>query len=190
VSAPNLFAVDWSKIPPPVDDGAANHLTATRLPELALLSTAGGLVSLAQLSGRSVVFAYPMTGQPGVALPDGWDEIPGARGCTPQSCGFRDHFTDLKAAGGNAVFGLSTQPRDYQQEAAQRLHLPFPLLSDWNLSLTTALKLLVLTVDGVTLLKRLAMVIDGGVISKVFYPVFPPDRNASDVVAWLAENPT
>jgi peroxiredoxin len=139
--------------------------------------------------GRVVVYAYPMTGQPGTALPDGWDQIPGARGCTPQACSFRDHFALLRSAGADAVFGLSTQESAYQQEAAARLHLPFPLLSDRRLELARALGLPTMTVDGRMLLKRLALVIDDARITTVFYPVFPPDRNASDVLAWLKANP-
>ena len=139
--------------------------------------------------GRTVVYAYPRTGQPGAALPTGWDDIPGARGCTPQSCAFRDHFADLKSADVSHVFGLSTQDNAYQTEAAERLHLPFPLLSDDKLALATALKLPTMQVEDMTLLKRMALVIDDARITHVFYPVFPPDRNASDVLAWLQAHP-
>ena len=132
-----------------------------------------------------MVYIYPRTGVPGVELPPGWDEIPGARGCTPQSCGFRDHFAELKRLGVAQLYGLSTQDTAYQQEAASRLHLPFAILSDEKLALTRALKLPTFVTSGMTLLKRMALVIDDGVISKVFYPVFPPDKNAADVVAWL-----
>jgi peroxiredoxin len=137
------------------------------------------------LVGRTVLYIYPRTGVPGVDLPPGWDDIPGARGCTPQSCSFRDHFAELKALGVDHVFGLSTQDTDYQREAAERLHLPFPLLSDAELKFTRALKLLTFTVVGMTLLKRMVFVIDDGVIAKVFYPVFPPDQSAAEVVDWL-----
>ena len=137
------------------------------------------------LAGRTVLYIYPRTGVPGVDLPPGWDDIPGARGCTPQSCGFRDHFAELKALGVSHVFGLSTQDTDYQREAAERLHLPFPILSDAKLALTNALDLPIFTVAGMTLLKRVVIVIDDGVIAKVFYPVFPPDQSAAEVVAWL-----
>jgi peroxiredoxin len=172
-------------IPAPQDDGATDHLTGRRLPDLALPATSGGAVNLAKLKGRSVLYLYPRTGVPGVDLPPGWNEIPGARGCTPQSCGFRDHFAELKQLGVAQVFGLSTQDTAYQQEAASRLHLPFPILSDATLAFTEALKLPTFGVAGMTLLKRMALVIDDGVITKVFYPVFPPDRNAADVVAWI-----
>lgn len=189
VAQPNLLAVDWSKIPAPVDDGAARHLPGTRLPDVPLAATDGKQISLSQLCGRTILYIYPMTGQPGVSLPIGWDEIPGARGCTPQSCSFRDHHAELLAAGASHVFGLSTQDTAYQREAAGRLHLLFPLLSDAGLTLATALKLPSMEVDGKTLFKRMALVIDDGVITKVFYPVFPPNRNASDVLAWMGENP-
>jgi peroxiredoxin len=187
---PNLLQVDWSKIPAPQDDGAARHLEGAMLPDLALPATDGRAVSLAKCQGRTVVYAYPRMGKPGqIALVDGWDEIPGARGCTPQSCAFRDHFGELKAAGVAQVFGLSTQDTAYQAEAVARLHLPFAILSDEGGSLTRALGLPTLEVAGLTLLKRLAMVADDGRITKVFYPVFPPDRNAGDVLAWLKVNP-
>jgi peroxiredoxin len=152
---------------------------------LTLAATDGTRVNLSKLNGRTVVYAYPRTGVPGKPLPDGWDAIPGARGCTPQSCAFRDHFTELKALGVGQLYGLSTQDTAYQGEAAARLHLPFPLLSDADLKLQRALALPVFEVAGMTLLKRLTLVIRDGVIEKVFYPVFPPDRNAADVVAWL-----
>lgn len=186
---PNLLGVDWSKIPAPADDGAMAHLTGTRLPSVALPTTAGTVVTLADIPGRAVVFGYPMTGQPGVALPGGWDDIPGARGCTPQSCAFRDHHAELIAAGASATFGLSTQDTAYQREAAVRLHLPFPLLSDEALALTKAARLPTMEVHGRMLLKRFALVLDDGVVTHVFYPVFPPDRNAGDVLAWLVGNP-
>jgi peroxiredoxin len=147
-------------------------------------------VSLARCNGRTVVYAYPRMGKPGqIALVDGWDEIPGARGCTPQSCAFRDHFRELASAGAAQVFGLSTQDTAYQVEAVERLHLPFAILSDERLAFSRALRLPTMEVANLTLLKRLAMVIDDGRISKVFYPVFPPDRNAEDVLAWLKANP-
>ena len=172
-------------IPAPQDDGGARHLVGMKLPDLALPATSGGPVNLAKLEGRTVVYIYPRTGVPGVALPPGWDEIPGARGCTPQSCGFRDHFAELKRLGVAQLYGLSTQDTVYQQEAVSRLHLPFPILSDEKLALTKALKLPTFVTSGMTLLKRMALAIDDGVIVKVFYPVFPPDRSAADVVAWL-----
>ena len=172
-------------IPVPQDDGAARHLTGMKLPDLALPATRGGAINLALLAGRSVLYIYPRTGVPGVDLPPGWDDIPGARGCTPQSCGFRDHFAELKTLGVSHLFGLSTQDTDYQREAAERLHLPFAILSDAKLAFARALNMPTFSVAGMMLLKRMALVIDDGVIDKVFYPVFPPDQNAADVVAWL-----
>ena len=172
-------------LPAPQDDGAARHLPGTPVPDVSLMATDGTPVNLSRLKGRIVVYAYPRTGRPGQPLPDGWDAIPGARGCTPQSCGFRDHFAEMKHAGADELFGLSTQEPDYQREAAERLHLPFRLLSDAGLELTRALNLPTFTVDGMTLLKRLTLVIDQGVIRFVFYPVFPPDKNAETVLAWL-----
>jgi peroxiredoxin len=179
-----------SDIPVPQDDGAADHLTGMALPDLALPATDGAPVNLSALNGRTVVYVYPRTGVPGVDPPDGWDQIPGARGCTPQSCAFRDHFGALTALGVAHVFGLSTQDTAYQQEAASRLHLPFPLLSDEALAFADALRLPTFTAAGMTLLKRMALVIDDGAIAKVFYPVFPPDKNAEDVIAWLQASRT
>ena len=174
-----------AELPVPTDDGAAAHLAGQKLPALALPATDGSRVDLAKLAGRTVVYIYPRTGVPGRAMPEGWDAIPGARGCTPQSCSFRDHFAELKALGVAQLYGLSTQDSDYQREAAQRLKLPFAILSDANFALTRALKLPTFAVAGMTLLKRMALIIDDGVISKVFYPVFPPDKNAEEVIAWL-----
>lgn len=185
----DLFAVDWSRIPAPPDDARAAHLEGMRVASVTLAATSGGTVDLAALAGRSVVYTYPMTGRPGVALPEGWDMIPGARGCSPQSCGFRDHMADLRAAGAAHVFGLSTQDTPYQREAAERLQLPFPLLSDERLELAHAMRLPTLQVDGRTLLARSAWVVDEARISRVFYPVFPPDRNAGDVLDWLRSHP-
>ncbi|HEY1365173.1 MAG TPA: peroxiredoxin [Xanthobacteraceae bacterium] len=174
-------------LPAPQDDGAARHLPARRLPALALPATDGSQVDLSRLSGRTVVYIYPRTGVPGQAMPAGWDAIPGARGCTPQSCSFRDHFAELKQLGVAHLYGLSTQDTGYQQEAAERLHLPFPLLSDATLAFTRALDLPTFSAAGMVLLKRMTLVIEDGAITKVFYPVFPPDRNAAEVVAWLRE---
>ncbi len=175
-------------LPVPQDDGAARHLAGRRMPDLALPATDGARVNLARLSGRTVVYAYPRTGQPGKALPTGWDMIPGARGCTPQSCGFRDHFAELKKRGVAQLYGLSTQDSGYQREVVERLHLPFPILSDAEGALTQALDLPTFMVDGMTLLRRLTLVIDAGTIGKVFYPVFPPDRSAAEVIDWLGES--
>jgi peroxiredoxin len=189
-SQPNLLDVDWSTIPAPVDDGAAAHLKGMALPPVSLVATNDTVVSLASVTGRTVVFAYPRTGEPGkIALVDDWDMIPGARGCTPQTCAFRDLFAELKAAGAKQVFGLSTQSNEYQTEMASRLHLPFPVLSDEKLKLTQALRLPTMEVAGLTLIRRLALIIDNARITHVFYPVFPPDRNAGDVLAWLKANP-
>jgi len=172
-------------IPVPEDDGATRHLTGIKLPDLALPATSGGPVNLSKLKGRTVLYIYPRTGVPGQALPTGWDTIPGARGCTPQSCSFRDGFGELKRLGVAQFFGLSAQDTAYQQEAATRLHLPFPILSDEKLAFTRALRLPTFSVDGMTLIKRMALVIDDGTITKVFYPVFPPDKNAEEVITWL-----
>jgi peroxiredoxin len=179
---PNILPAD---LPAPVDDGAARHLGGMRLPSLPLPATSGGAVDLSALAGRTIVYIYPRTGRPGQKLPDGWDAIPGARGCTPQSCSFRDHFAELRGLGVAHLYGLSTQDTDYQREAAERLHLPFALLSDAGLALTRALDLPTFAVEGMTLIKRMVLVIDDGVIAKVFYPVFPPDQSAEAVVAWL-----
>jgi peroxiredoxin len=179
---PNVLPAN---IPVPQDDGAAKHLAGMKVPDLALPTTSGSSINLSKLSGRTVVYIYPRTGVPGVDAPPGWDQIPGARGCTPQSCSFRDHFGELKRLGVAQLYGLSTQDTAYQQEAASRLHLPFAILSDEKLALTKALKLPTFTTSGMTLLKRMALVIDDGAISKAFYPVFPPDKNAEEVIGWL-----
>ena len=180
-SDPNALPDD---LPVPEDDGACDHLPGRALPALALPSTDGDAVDLSRLPGRSVVYVYPRTGRPGQALPSGWDAIPGARGCTPQSCAFRDHAAEIGALGAR-LFGLSTQDGDYQREAVERLHLPFPLLSDARLGFADALDLPRFEVDGMTLIRRLTVVAADGIVEKVFYPVFPPDANAAEVVAWL-----
>ena len=173
-------------LPEPADDGACDHLPGTSLPSLALLATDGSVVELAALGGRTIVYAYPRTGRPGEAsLVEDWDLIPGARGCTPEACGFRDHHDELAALGAR-VFGLSTQDSGYQAEFAARLALPFPVLSDERLELTRALRLPTFEVAGETLIKRLTMVVLDGTVEHVFYPVFPPDRHAAEVLAWLA----
>jgi len=190
MNQPDLMGVDWSRIPAPADDGAAAHLAGVALPALALPATDGTSVDLSALKGRVVLFAYPRTGRPGEIAPvDDWDMIPGARGCTPHTCAFRDLFKDLTAAGARHVFGLSTQDTAYQREMVARLHVPFPVLSDSTLALTRALRLPTMEVAGLTLIKRLALVIDDARIVQVFYPVFPPDRNAADVLAWLQAHP-
>ena len=181
----NLYALP-ADLPVPQDDGACNHLTGLRLPRMALASTGGRSVDLSALAGRTVVYIYPRTGRPDQELPSGWNAIPGARGCTPQSCAFRDHYAELKRVGAARVFGLSTQDSAYQREAVARLHLPFELLSDEKLQFARQLKLPTFQVDGMTLIKRITLVSRDGVVERVFYPVFPPDRNAGDVLAWLA----
>jgi peroxiredoxin len=184
-SAQNPYELP-NDLPVPEDDGAADHLPGMRLPSVPLASTSGEIVDLSALPGRTVVYCYPMTGRPDRSLPAGWDEIPGARGCTPQSCSFRDHHAELRSLGAS-VFGLSTQDTEYQREAATRLHLPFALLSEADLAFAGTLGLPTFEVDGMVLLKRLTLVIDEGWIEKVFYPVFPPDRSAEEVVEWLED---
>jgi peroxiredoxin len=174
-------------LPVPVDDGACDHLPGLPVPALPLPATSGGEVDLAGLPGRTVVYCYPRTGDPTQDPPPGWDAIPGARGCTPQSCAFRDHYQELQAQGAG-VFGLSTQTTAYQQEAAARLHLPFALLSDAGLAFTRALRLPTFTVAGMTLIKRLTLILRAGRIEHVFYPVFPPDKSAAVVIEWLSQN--
>jgi peroxiredoxin len=174
-------------LPVPIDDGAADHLQGADLPSLSLPSTSGGEVDLVEAAeGTLVLYCYPRTGRPGEPLPPGWDEIPGARGCTPQSCAFRDHFAELQALGG-AVLGLSAQPLEDQVEFADRVHLPYPVLSDPALRLADALRLPTFAVAGMRLYRRLTLVAIERRIVKVFYPVFPPDRNASEVLSWLAD---
>ena len=177
-------------LPVPQDDGACAHLRGMRLPPVALPSTAGATVDLSTLRGRAVIYCYPRTGRPDQEPPTGWNEIPGARGCTPQSCAFRDNYAELKGLGIDSVFGLSTQDTAYQAEVRQRLNLPFALLSDEKLEFAKALKLPTFEVDGMTLIKRLTMVANGGAIEHVFYPVFPPDTNAPQVIHWLVERST
>jgi peroxiredoxin len=135
--------------------------------------------------GRVVLYLYPLTGRPGVDLPVGWDEIPGARGCTPEACSFRDHFQDLQAAGAVGVYGLSSQDTDYQREVVERLHLPFAMLSDVRLQLADSLGLPTFVADGMTLYKRLTLIVNAGTIERTFYPVFPPDEHAAEVLSWL-----
>jgi peroxiredoxin len=173
-------------LPVPEDDGAADHLTGVSLPPLSLPSTGGEAVALHELpAGRTVLYIYPMTGRPGVDLPEGWNAIPGARGCTPEACGFRDHHAELLDAGARAVYGLSSQDVDYQAELAQRLGLPFEVISDTDLALAAALDLPTFTVEGERLYKRLTMIIADGRIEQVFYPIFPPDEHAAEVLDWL-----
>jgi peroxiredoxin len=175
-------------LPVPIDDGACDHLTGSRLPSLSLRSTRNAFVDLSLHPGRTVVYIYPRTGRPDIDPPQGWNEIPGARGCTPQSCAFRDHYQQLKGLGAE-VSGLSTQDTEYQREAAQRLHLPFALLSDERLEFANALSLPTFEVAGMRLIKRITLILRDGKIEHVFYPVFPPNKNADDVVDWLRYHP-
>jgi peroxiredoxin len=182
----NLHTVDWSTLPRPSDDGAADHLTGMALPHVPLPATDGTVVDVTALPGWTVLYAYPMTGRPGVPLPHDWDAIPGARGCTPQSCAFRDHAAELGRLGVDRIYGLSTQPTDAQREAAERLHLPFTLLSDRDLALARGLRLPTFEAEGTTMLRRLTLILQDGRVRHTMYPVFPPDANAGDVVAWFA----
>jgi peroxiredoxin len=178
-------------LPVPEDDGAARHLPGLAMPHIALASTAGTTIRLADLGdGRTVLYLYPMTGRPGEALPDGWDTIPGARGCTPEACAFRDHHADLLAAGADAVYGLSSQSTEEQVEAVTRLHLPFPLLSDAALQLADQLRLPTFEAGGTTRYRRLTLIITAGTIEHVFYPIFPPDGHAGEVLRWLRDHGT
>ncbi|HEY0168919.1 MAG TPA: peroxiredoxin [Jatrophihabitans sp.] len=178
-------------LPAPQDDGAADHLPGLPMPALSLRASDGQAVDLGALGpGRTVIYLYPRTGQPGVELPQGWNAIPGARGCTPESCGFRDHFADLRAAGVAAVWGLSSQDPDYQAEAVHRLHLPFGMLSDPQFALADALNLPTFAAAGHDrLYSRLTLVVRDGAIEHAFYPVFPPDTHAQQVLDWLLANP-
>jgi peroxiredoxin len=188
-----MTAHDFNELPPdlpaPVDDGAADHLADVALPALALTSTRGGTVELAAAAAEAatlVLYVYPRTGTPGQPSPDGWDAIPGARGCTPQSCAFRDHHGELRALGA-AVLGLSAQPAVEQREFAAREQLPFALLSDPELRLAAALALPTFEAAGMRLYKRITLIVRDSRIAQAFYPVFPPDRNAADVAAWLRD---
>ena len=183
------LVTNFNQLPPnlpvPRDDGGARHLAGMALPDLALPSTADRLVNLSRLTAsEAVIYCYPMTGRPGTPLPAGWDDIPGARGCTPETCGFRNLHPDLTRLGVE-VFGLSTQDTLYQQEMVKRLDVPFEVLSDEHLALARALRLPTLAVAGMTLLKRLTLIVRQGRIEHVFYPVFPPDIHAQKVIAWL-----
>lgn len=189
-----MEAADLFPLPPglpaPVDDGAADHLPGRAMPALILPATDGSQMPLAGLgAGRTVIYLYPMTGRPGVDLPEGWDDIPGARGCTPESCGFRDLMAELAEAGAARVYGLSSQSTGYQREAVSRLHLPFGMLSDEGLALAGALGLPTFEAGGMTLYRRLTMIVTDGVIEHVFYPIFPPDRHAQEVLDWLRAHP-
>ena len=169
----------------PTDDGAARHLQrGRRLPDLSLPATTGGAVNVAQLKGRCIVYCYPWTGRPGLANPPGWDEIPGAHGSTPQTEGFRDLYDGFRQVGVE-VFGLSTQVSAYQREMAERLGVPFAILSDAAFALQRALALPTFTTGGVTYLKRITLAIKNGAIERIYYPVHPPAAHAREVCAWL-----
>jgi peroxiredoxin len=180
---------DYTSTPPdlpvPEDDGAASHLVGTRLPSLSLPCTQGGVVDLSSMSGWLVVFCYPMTGRPGVPLPPGWDQIPGARGCTPQNLAYKDHYSELTALGAN-VFGLSTQSTAYQQEMAERLHLPFAVLSDEQMLLTKAMRLPTFQTAEMHLLRRLTFITKAGQVMAVKYPIFPSNSDAAWAIDWLS----
>jgi len=171
-------------LPVPQDDGSTDHLNGLRLPQIPLRSTSGMDIDLGQIKGKLVIYCYPMTGQPNVALPDGWDQIPGARGCTPQSCAFRDHYQELQALGAQ-VIGLSVQSTEYQKEMADRLHLPFPVVSDKGYQFQKALNMPTFVAGGMTLLKRVTLIANDGVIVGVHYPIFPSDSDASWVIDFL-----
>lgn len=171
-------------LPVPIDDGEAAHLEGLQLPNISLPTTSGQHFNINPNSKKLVIYVYPLTGQPDVALPDGWDEIPGARGCTPQACDFSDHYQQFKNLN-TQVFGLSTQTTEYQLALKNRLHLPFDLLSDSDFKLKKALNLPTFQVAKLTLYKRLTLVIENNIIKKVFYPVFPPNQHASQVLDWL-----
>ena len=178
-------------LPRPIDDGACDHLVGMKLPDIDLLATDGSVVNLSAQKRKTVIYCYPMTGKPGVPLPEGWDDIPGARGCTPQSCAFRDHHAELSALGAD-VFGLSTQNTDYQKEMAERLHLPFLVLSDADFVFCQAMRLPTFEVNGMRLLKRVTMIADKGIadigtIMRVHYPVFPSNSDAAWVISQLSE---
>jgi peroxiredoxin len=178
-----------SDLPRPVDDGAADHLKGMQMPKIALPSTSGTSVDLSELRApRTVVYAYPMTGLPGTPLPEGWNLIPGARGCSPQACGFRDHYEELAQLKAD-VFGCSTQTTEYQREMAGRLQLPFEILSDAEFRLCDGLRLPTFQVAGMRLLKRLTLIVRDSRIEHVFYPVFPPDESANRVLMWLRDHP-
>lgn len=173
-------------LPVPQDDGAADHLPGLAVPHVTLPSTSGGSVTLDALGpGRTVLYVYPLTAGPDGVVPDGWDDIPGARGCTPEACDFRDHHEDLLAAGATGVYGVSAQDTGYQREVVDRLHLPFAMLSDRELALAAALGLPTFEAGGMRLFKRITLVIRDGMIEHVFYPVFPPGEHAREVLAWL-----
>ena len=186
---PDSFSMtNYNQLPPdlpiPIDDGATNHLIGMTLPNISLKSTRGDSISVGNFKGKLVIYCYPMTGQPNVPLPEGWDQIPGARGCTPQSCSFRDHYQDIQALGAE-VIGLSVQTTDYQKEMADRLHLPFPVVSDSNHEFSKAMNMPTFVAAGMTLLKRVTLIAEDGMIKAVHYPIFPSDSDPAWVIDYL-----
>jgi peroxiredoxin len=181
----NTYETMPSGLPRPIEDGACDHLIGMKLPDIGLIATDGSIVNLSRQTRKTVVYCYPMTGKPGVPLPEGWDEIPGARGCTPQSCSFRDHHAELSLLGAD-VFGMSTQNNEYQKEMAERLHLPFLVLSDENFKFCEVMKLPTFEVKGMRLLKRVTMIAENDTVIKVHYPIFPSDSDAPWVIEQLS----
>jgi peroxiredoxin len=171
-------------LPVPEDDGACDHLLGAPVPSLTLASSKVSVNLAAFAAGRGVLYIYPRTGSPDRPVPDGWDAVPGARGCTPQSCGFRDHVAELEELGAH-VAGLSAQTIAEQEEVAERLHLPYPLIADPELQLARELRVPTFSFAGAELYKRVTLILAREMVEHVFYPVFPPDRNAAEVVAWL-----
>jgi peroxiredoxin len=186
-SPPDVIFSMPQDVSAPLDDGACRHLKNMKMPKVSLWSTDDQQINLSLLSGWNVIFCYPMTGRPGVAIPDRWVQIPGAAGCTPQACSYRENHSEFKSRC-VGVFGISAQTSEAQKEASHRLGLSYPLLSDADQSFSFALKLPLLEVDGLKLIKRLTLILHDGIIEKYFYPVFPPDKNVLEVMAWLSEN--
>ncbi|MDH3663619.1 MAG: peroxiredoxin [Alphaproteobacteria bacterium] len=175
-------------LPRPEDDGGCDHLISRPLHAIALPSTGGGTLDLATRPGRTVIYCFPRAGRPDLPLPEGWNDIPGARGCTPQSMAFRDQYDDIRALHADVV-GISTQTADEQKEIAERLNLPFPLLSDVDRRFAESLNLPSFEVEGSVLIKRLTLIVTEGIIDQVFYPVFPPDKAAEEAIVWLLAHP-
>lgn len=173
-----------ANLPVPEDDGSTDHLKGMKLPNVSLNATTGVAINLSQIKDKLVIYCYPMTGQPNVPLPEGWDEIPGARGCTPQSCSYRNHYQELKLLGAEVV-GLSVQSTGYQKEMADRLHLPFPIISDEDFAFQKALNIPTFSVAGITLLKRVTLIANDGVIEAVHFPIFPSDSDPAWVMEYL-----
>lgn len=188
-SNPNLEPLPHDLVSP-VDDGSTDHLPGCPMPSISLPSTDGENVDLDALGvGRTLIYVFPMTGAPDVDMPEGWDAIPGARGCSPHNCDMRNHYADLMQRGIHRVFGMSSQPLEYQEALARALRLPYPLLTDTAMLVGASLRMPTISAGDLTVYQRLALVINDGVIEHVFFPVFPPDRHAQVVLDWLAENP-